>query len=101
MKIVGVTSCPAGLAHTPMAAAALTKAGQKLGHWIKIEQQGVMGRVNGITEEEAQEADLVIIASEQKIEGAERFKGKKVLRVNINSCIQSAEKVINKCISMI
>lgn len=100
MRIVGITSCPAGLAHTPMAAAALTKAGENMGHQIKIEQQGVMGLVNAITEQEAQEADLIIIASDQKIEGADRFKGKKVLQVNINTCIQAPEKVIKKCISL-
>lgn len=101
MNIVGITACPAGLAHTPMAAAALTKAGEKMGHNIKIEQQGVMGIVNAITKEEAQNADLIIIASDQKIEGADRFKGKKVLQVKINACIQSPEKVISKCISVI
>ena len=53
MKIVGIAACPAGLAHTPMAAKALEKAGAKLGYDLKMEQQGSMGQVNKITEEEA------------------------------------------------
>ncbi len=49
MKIVGISACPAGLAHTPMAAKALEKAGAKLGYEVKIEQQGSLGQVNEIT----------------------------------------------------
>lgn len=60
MKIVGISACPAGLAHTPMAAKALEKAGQALGYDVKMEQQGSMGQVNTITDEEAKAADLVI-----------------------------------------
>lgn len=53
MKIVGISACPAGLAHTPMAAKALEKAGQALGYDVKMEQQGSMGQVNTITDEES------------------------------------------------
>lgn len=101
MKIVGISACPAGLAHTPMAAKALEKAGKALGHDIKIEQQGSMGQVNTITPEEAKAADLVIIASDQKITDMERFTGKKVIRVDINICIKAPEAVINKCVAAI
>lgn len=98
MKIVGVSACPAGLAHTPMAAKALEKAGVALGHDVKIEQQGSMGQINKITDEEAKACDFVIIASDQKIEGMERFNGKKVIRIDITTCIKAPEAVINKCI---
>ena len=54
MKIVGISACPAGLAHTPMAAKALEKAGKALGYDVKMEQQGSMGQVNEITKEEAE-----------------------------------------------
>ena len=50
MKIVGISACPAGLAHTPMAAKALEKAGKSLGYDVKMEQQGSMGQVNTITD---------------------------------------------------
>lgn len=99
MKIVGISACPAGLAHTPMAAKALEKAGVKLGHELKMEQQGSMGQINKITEEEAKDAEFVIIASDQKIIGMERFEGKPVIRVDITTCIKAPEAVIKKCIS--
>ena len=67
MKIVGVTSCIAGLAHTPMAAKALEKAGAKLGHDVRMEQQGAMGKVNEITESEIKSADLVLIAADKVV----------------------------------
>jgi PTS system fructose-specific IIB component len=101
MKIVGISACPAGLAHTPMAAKALEKAGIGLGYDIKMEQQGSMGQINVITNEEAREADLVIIASDQKIAGMERFAGKKVIRVDINICIKAPEAVIKKCVDAV
>lgn len=101
MKIVGISACPAGLAHTPMAAKALEKAGQKLGYEVKVEQQGSMGQINPITEEEAKAADLVIIASDQKVKGLDRFTGKKVIRVDINVCIKAPEAVIQRCVAAV
>ncbi|MGT2784424.1 PTS fructose transporter subunit IIB [Streptococcus merionis] len=97
MKIVGITSCPAGLAHTPMAAKALEKAGPKLGHEVRIEQQGSMGQVNKLTPQEISEADFVLLATDQKIVGQERFEGKKQIRVNIATCIKAPEAVLTKC----
>lgn len=101
MNIVGVSACPAGLAHTPMAAKALEKAGKELGYKVKIEQQGSMGPVNAITDEEAKNANFVLISSDQKITGMERFKGKKVIRVDINVCIKSPQAVLKKCVKAI
>jgi len=101
MNIVGITACPAGLAHTPMAAKALENAGEKLGYCIKIEQQGIMGKVNEISQKEADAADFVLIASEQKIEGMERFKEKKIIRVAIGTALAKPEAVLKKCIAAI
>ncbi|MCC9089615.1 PTS fructose transporter subunit IIB [Bacillus sp. A015] len=101
MKIVGVTSCPAGLAHTPMAAKALENAGKQLGHEIKIEQQGIMGQVNGITAEEARQADLCIIASNQHINDAERFSGIPTVRVEIGRALKNAEQIITKAVALV
>lgn len=98
MKIVGIAACPAGLAHTPMAAKALEKAGTKLGYDLKMEQQGSMGQINKITDEEAKDAAFVIIASDQKILGMERFEGKPVIRIDITTCIKAPEAVIKKCV---
>ena len=101
MKVVGISACPAGLAHTPMAAKALEKAGKKIGFDVKMEQQGSMGQVNAITKEEAQAADFVLIASDQHIEGMDRFEGKPVIRVNITTCIKAPEAVLKKCAAFI
>lgn len=101
MKIVGVTSCIAGLAHTPMAAKALEKAGIKLGHDVKIEQQGAMGTVDGLSSKDIEAAEVVIIAADKVIEGEERFKGKPVVRVKIGQCVADAEAVITKIVSVV
>ncbi|CCQ19715.1 Fructose-like phosphotransferase enzyme IIB component 2 [Listeria monocytogenes] len=69
MKVVGVTSCIAGLAHTPMAAKALEK------HDVKMEQQGAMGTIDEITPAEVSAADVVIIA-------ADKVMGKSVSKEN-------------------
>ncbi|MGK0550688.1 PTS fructose transporter subunit IIB [Enterococcus faecalis] len=101
MKIVGISACPAGLAHTPMAAKALEKAGVKLGYDVKIEQQGALGQVNEITAAEANEADFLLLATDQKVVGMERFEGKPQLRVNINACIKAPEAVLKKCVAAV
>ncbi|MBM7541008.1 PTS fructose transporter subunit IIB [Amphibacillus cookii] len=96
MKFVGITSCIAGLAHTPMAAKALEKAGVKLGHEVKIEQQGAMGIVNQLKASEISEADAVIIAADQSIEGEDRFKGKPIIRVKLGQVVSNGEIVLSK-----
>ncbi|EOI6217775.1 TPA: PTS fructose transporter subunit IIB [Listeria monocytogenes] len=101
MKVVGVTSCIAGLAHTPMAAKALEKAGVKLGHDVKIEQQGAMGTIDEITPAEVSAADVVIIAADKVIDGEERFKGKPVVRVKIGQCVANGEAVLSKVVTAI
>ncbi|WP_301089096.1 PTS fructose transporter subunit IIB [Faecalibaculum rodentium] len=68
---------------------------------VKMEQQGSMGQVNAITPEEAQAADFVIIASDQKIQGMDRFKGKPVIRVNITTCIKAPTAVLTKCMQAV
>ncbi|MCT8192931.1 fructose PTS transporter subunit IIB, partial [Pseudomonas monteilii] len=94
-------ACPAGLAHTPMAAKALEKAGAKLGYEVKIEQQGSLGQVNEITAAEAKEADFLLLATDQKVVGMERFEGKPQIRVNINTCIKAPEAVLKKCVAAV
>ncbi|HAA3015830.1 TPA_asm: PTS fructose transporter subunit IIB [Listeria monocytogenes] len=101
MKVVGVTSCIAGLAHTPMAAKALEKAGVKLGHDVKIEQQGAMGTIDEITPAEVSAADVVIIAADKVIDGEDRFKGKPVVRVKIGQCVANGEAVLSNVVAAI
>lgn len=101
MKIVGVTSCIAGLAHTPMAAKSLEKEGKRLGHQIKIEQQGAMGIMDRISEQEIADADFVLIAADRTIEEEDRFAGKAIVRVKIGQCVSHASDVISKCVAAI
>lgn len=101
MNVVGITSCPSGFAHTPMAAKALEDAGKKLGINVRIEQQGIMGRVNELTPEEISDADFMLLASAQKVEGMDRFEKLPVIRVDINQCVQVPDKVLGKCVKAI
>ena len=101
MKIVGVTSCIAGLAHTPMAAKSLEKEGKRLGHQVKIEQQGAMGIMDRISEQDIADADFVLIAADRTIEEEDRFAGKTIIRVKIGQCVSHASDVITKCVAAI
>ena len=77
MKVVGVTACPTGVAHTYMSAEALVLAGEKYGIDVKIETQGTAGIENNLTEEDIKEAACVILSTDVAIQGEERFHGKK------------------------
>lgn len=72
-----------------------------MGHNVKIEQQGAMGIIDKLSESEIKEADVVIFAVDKSIEGEERFKGKKIVKVKINQCVSNAEAVLNKIVSVI
>lgn len=75
MKIVGVTSCSTGIAHTYMAAEALKKAAKGLGCEVKVETQGSVGTEDKLTEDDIKNADVIIIASDVPISGRDRFEG--------------------------
>lgn len=95
-KIVGVASCPAGIAHTYIAAETLTKFGNKRGYEVKMETNGAGGTENRLTQQDIQEADAVIIAADTTVE-TERFRGKPVLFVSTADAIHRGAK----CIQMI
>ena len=101
MNIVGVTSCIAGLAHTPMAAKSLEKEGARLGHRVSIEQQGAMGIMDRLASQDIADADFVLIAADRTIEEEERFAGKMIIRVKIGQCVSHAADVITKCVSAV
>ena len=88
MKIIGVTRCPTGIAHTYMAAERLEITGKKLGHEMHIETQGSQGTENTLTKQQIADADYVIIAADVAIEGIERFGGKKVYRTSIKPVLK-------------
>ncbi|SFQ25915.1 PTS fructose transporter subunit IIC [Salibacterium halotolerans] len=89
MKLVGITSCPNGIAHTYMAAEGLNKAAQEKGMDIKVETQGSIGVENELTEEDIEEADGVVIAADKSVEKS-RFEGKPVLETDSSEAINNA-----------
>jgi PTS system fructose-specific IIC component/PTS system mannose-specific IIC component len=94
MKIIGVTKCPTGIAHTYMAAEKLEQAAKALGHEVKIETQGSQGTENLLKPKDIETADYVIIAADVAIDDKERFNGKKVLEMGIKGAIKNPEEVI-------
>ena len=94
MKIVAVTSCATGIAHSYMAAEALRKAGKELGDEIKVEVQGAMGIENRLSEEEIAEADFVVWAIDVGVRERDRFDEKKVFQFGPNEIIRNAKKIL-------
>lgn len=95
MKILAITSCPNGIAHTYMAAENLQKAAAKLGIEMKIETQGSIGVENQLTEQEIREADGIIIAADKTVV-KDRFVGKKLLVVGVQDGIRRPEELIQR-----
>ena len=95
MKILAVTACPVGIAHTYMAAENLTKAGEEMGIDIKVETQGSIGVENGLTAQEIEEADGIIIASDKEV-SKDRFVGKKLLVVGVQDGIRKPKELIKQ-----
>ncbi|RKN52486.1 PTS fructose transporter subunit IIABC [Bacillus sp. S66] len=98
MKLLAVTSCPNGIAHTYMAAENLQKTADKLGVQMKIETQGGIGVENELTEQDIREADGIIIAADRVV-NKDRFVGKKLLVAGVQDGIRKPEELIQKVIS--
>lgn len=96
MKVVGVTACPSGVAHTYMSAEALVLAGEKYGVDVKIETQGSGGIENTLTPEDIKEAACVILSTDVAIQGEERFHGKKIMRMGVQDLMKKAEPIMKK-----
>ena len=94
-KIVAVTSCPTGIAHTYMAAEGLEKAAKKVGVAIKIETRGSSGVKNELTSKDIEAADCVIVTADAQVP-MERFNGKKVINTKVADGINKADKLIEK-----
>ena len=94
-RVLAVTACPTGIAHTYMAAEALEKAGKKLGISIKVETNGSGGAKNILTDEEIANCDGIIVAADKSVEMA-RFNGKKVIRTKVSDGIKIPEELINR-----
>ena len=94
-RVLAVTACPNGIAHTYMAAEALTKMGDKLGLPTKVETNGSDGAKNVLTPEEIAACDGIIIAADKNVETA-RFDGKPVLFARVDDGIHKPEELIKK-----
>lgn len=96
--IIGVTGCPAGVAHTYLAAEALEKGAAAIGYAIKVETNGSIGVKNSPTEDEIQRADAIIVACDKQVD-MNRFAGKRVVKTNVKAPIRDAQGVINEALS--
>lgn len=96
MKVIAVTACPSGVAHTYLAAESLELAAKKLGIEIWVETQGSIGIENEIPENIIEEADAVILTNDIGIKYEERFKGKAVIRLSAGDCIKKSELILTK-----
>ncbi|MFW6680409.1 fructose-specific PTS transporter subunit EIIC [Lacrimispora sp. AGF001] len=98
MKLLGVTGCPTGIAHTFMAEKALKAAAGKLGCQIKVETNGAIGVENALTEADIKGADAIIVASDKSVD-LDRFNGKPVLEVSVGDGVSKAEELVQACLS--
>lgn len=94
-KIVAITACPTGVAHTFMAAEALDETGKQLGHQIKVETRGSVGAKNQLTDQDIAEADLVIIAADIEVP-LDRFAGKPLYKTSTGLALKKTEQEFAK-----
>lgn len=97
-RVLAVTACPTGIAHTYMAAEALEEKGKELGIPVKAETNGSSGAKNVLTAEEIAECDGIIIAADKNVEMA-RFDGKPVLKVKVSDGIHKSQELIEKVVN--
>lgn len=97
-RILAVTSCPTGIAHTYMAAEGLQKAAKAVNCSIKVETRGSGGAKNILTDQEIEEADCIIVAADAKVP-MERFHGKKLIECQVSDGISKADRLIERAVS--
>ena len=98
VKILAVTSCPTGIAHTYMAAEGIEKAAKAKGCFVKVETRGSGGAKNVLTAEEIKNADCIIVAADTKVP-MDRFNGKKLIEVQVSDGISKADKLVEQAMS--
>ncbi|MGE4320414.1 MAG: PTS fructose transporter subunit IIB [Acholeplasmataceae bacterium] len=97
-KIVAVTACPTGIAHTYMAAEMLEKAGKKLGVKVIVETNGSIGVENRLKPQDIEEAVAVIIAADARVE-MKRFNGKPLIEVGVSAGIKNAKQLVEDALA--
>lgn len=96
MKIVAVTACAAGIAHTYMAAEALKKSANKAGDEAKVEIQGSMGIENRLKREDIEAADLVLFLVNIAVREKDRFEGKEIIEVDPGKFVANGDKALQE-----
>lgn len=99
MKIVAITSCPTGIAHSQMAAENLRTTAEELGHDVSVEVQGAMGTQDELTAEEIEAADAVIIAADTSV-NRDRFEDKPVVNGTVKDGVNDAEGLIEQAVEL-
>ncbi|ROP62821.1 PTS system D-fructose-specific IIB component (F1P-forming) (Frc family) /PTS system D-fructose-specific IIC component (F1P-forming) (Frc family) [Enterobacter sp. BIGb0383] len=94
-RVVAITACPTGVAHTFMAAEAIETEAKKRGWWVKVETRGSVGAGNAITPEEVAEADLVIVAADIEVDLA-KFAGKPMYRTTTGLALKKTAQELDK-----
>ncbi|MDS1002975.1 fructose-specific PTS transporter subunit EIIC [Clostridium sporogenes] len=97
-RVLAVTACPTGIAHTYMAAESLENKAKDMGISIKVETNGSGGAKNVLTKEEIEKAECIIVAADKKVDMA-RFNGKKVIQTKVANGIHKAEELLNEATS--
>lgn len=97
-KILAVTSCPTGIAHTYMAAEGIEKAAKAKGCFVKIETRGSGGAKNVLTDQEIEEADCIIVAADAQVP-MDRFDGKKLIECQVSDGISKADKLVERAMA--
>ena len=98
-KIVAITACPTGIAHTFMAAEALKKAATSQGYEIKVETQGSVGAKNALTAEDIAAADVVVIGADTHVDQA-RFAGKAIYETSVGRALKESAKVLDEALAL-
>lgn len=99
-KLIAITACATGIAHTYMAEKALRRAAKEMGVLIKVETQGATGIDHRLTSKDVQIGEAVIFATDTKVRDRERFEGKKILDINVSDPIKDAKKVISDALKL-
>lgn len=96
MKLVAITACTAGIAHTYIAKEKILKAAKELGFEAHVETQGTIGVENELSSNDIKNADVVLIAADINVGGRERFEGKRVLEVPISAVVKAPKALLQK-----
>lgn len=97
-RILAVTSCPTGIAHTYMAAEGIEKAAKAAGCFVKVETRGSGGAKNVLTDQEIKDADCIIVAADAQVP-MDRFDGKKLIECAVTDGISKADKLVERAMN--